>query len=65
MYHGVREITKEIYDRNKEHGVLCDEDMEKVFTQAQLCGYGVYYTQVRAGKDGKYYVEFDMGDTCD
>ena len=65
MYHGVREITKEIYERNKERGVLSREDEEKVFDQAQLCGYGVYFTQVYAGKDGKYYVRFDMGDTCD
>ena len=60
-----REITQEMYERNKDRGTLSREDEEQVFTQAEMCGYGVYGTQVVAGDDGKYYVFYEIGDSCD
>lgn len=66
MVRGERRITKEMYERNKDRGVLYhEEDIDKVFTQAEVWGYGVYSTQVVAGTDGNYYVRYEMGETCD
>lgn len=60
-----REITKDQYDRAmKNHGYLTDEDMDKVFTTAELCGYGVYGAVVSHYAD-RYVVRFEMGDSCD
>ena len=60
-----REITKDQYDRAMEnHGYLTDEDMDKVFTTAEFCGYGVYGAVVSHYGD-RYVVRFEMGDTCD
>ena len=60
-----REITKDQYDRAMEnHGYLADEDMDKVFTTAELCGYGVYGAVVSHYAD-RYVVRFEMGDSCD
>lgn len=59
------EITKDIYDRamaNRRY--IAPEDMPKLFTQAQLCGYGIYSEMVYE-KDGKYYCSYCMGSTCD
>lgn len=58
-----REITKEMYDRAK-NGILADEDKWEVFSQAELCGYGVYGTYV-IEEDGKYYTRYWLGSTCD
>lgn len=65
MIKGERRITKEMYDRSKDRGVLSREDIGQIFTQAEVWGYGIYFTQVYAGDDGKYYVRYEMGDTCD
>lgn len=60
-----REITKDQYDRAMEnHGLLCDEDYSDVFTQAEMCGYGVYGAVVSHYAD-RYVVRFEMGDSCD
>ena len=60
-----REITKEQYDRAMEnHGLLTEADMDEVFTQAELCGYGVYFPAV-SHFGGRYVVRFEMGDSCD
>ena len=60
-----REITKDQYDRAMEnHGLLCDEEMDKVCTPAELCGYGVYGAVVSHYAD-RYVVRFEMGDSCD
>lgn len=61
-----RKITKEIYDNavNNHHGVLADEDEDKVFSMAEVCGYGVYCPYVFT-RNNEYYVRFEMGDTCD
>lgn len=60
-----REITEAVYLRNKDQAYMSDEDMEQVFTSAELCGYGVYSAQVYAGTDGKYYVRYKISDSCD
>lgn len=60
-----KEITKEIYDRAKEKGgYIASEDMSKVFSIDQLCGYGVYSAMVFE-RDGKYYVSYYLGSSCD
>lgn len=62
---GEREITKDQYDRAMEnHGYLTDEDYSDVFTQAEMCGYGIYSAVVSHYAD-RYVVRFEMGDTCD
>lgn len=60
-----REITKEIYERAKENrNYIASEDMEKIFNISELCGYGVYGDQVYE-ENGKYFVKFRLGSTCD
>lgn len=61
-----REITKEIYDRammNNKH-IVTKEDWNTVFTISESCGYGIYgYDLIE--EDGKYYVLFNRGSSCD
>ena len=59
-----REIAKEIFDNATQYRRIAEEDMEKVFTQAQLYGYGIYSTFVFE-KDRKYFVRYEIGSTCD
>lgn len=60
-----REITKEQYDRAIGHrGHIAGEDYEDIFTKAELCGYGVY-SAMAYERDGKYYVGFCLGSSCD
>lgn len=60
-----REISKDIYDRSQQHnGFIAAEDTNKVWSDSELIGYGVYGDQTYE-KDGKYYVSFEMGDSCD
>lgn len=60
-----KEITKEIYDRAKaKGGYIASEDMSKVFSRSQLCGYGVYTATVFE-RDGAYYCSFYLGSSCD
>lgn len=60
-----REITKEQYERAQEHhGYIAEEDEEDIFTISELLGYGVYGTHVTK-ENGKYYVEYHIGSTCD
>lgn len=60
-----REIPEEIYRRAMEnHGSLSEEDKEKVWDRAERWGYGIYgYTVYE--KDGKFYVDFSRGSSCD
>lgn len=58
-----REISKEIYDRS-ERGYLKGPDYQKVFSQSELMGYGVYNDKVYE-EDGKYYISFELGSSCD
>lgn len=57
------EIAKEIYDRSV-NGFIAKEDKEKVFGMNIIHGYGLYGEKVFE-KDGKYYVTFVRGDSCD
>ena len=61
-----REITKEQFDRALKYrnGYLTKEDMEVVFDESERYGYGVYGGGV-IERDGKYYVRFSLGSTCD
>ena len=54
-----REITKEQAEK-----VIHENDWSNIFSQSEVCGYGVYGERVRE-EDGKYYVEFYRGDSCD
>ena len=59
------EITKDIYDRAmKNRGYITSDDKPKLFTEAQLCGYGVY-SAMAYEKDGKYFCSYSMGSSCD
>lgn len=58
-----REITAEQYARAK-NGYLTEKDRETVFSPSELYGYGVYGGDV-IERDGKYYVRFSLGSTCD
>lgn len=60
-----REITKEIYDRAiKNRNYVAEEDRNEVWDIAELCGYGIYGDQV-CEEDGKYFVKYYRGSTCD
>lgn len=60
-----KEISKDIYDRAKENRMyIVSEDMSKVFSISQLCGYGVYLPIV-SEDNGKYYVNYYLGSSCD
>ena len=60
-----REISKEVYDRAvKNRNFIAKEDEDTVFTEAERWGYGVYGDRVFE-KDGKYFVAYERGDSCD
>jgi hypothetical protein len=60
-----REITKEQYDRAMENrGYITSQDEADIFSMAELCGYGVYSAMADM-VDGKYYVKFYLGGSCD
>ena len=60
-----REISKEIYDRAKaNHGYIAREDIDKVFDISEQLGYGIYGDQVTE-RDGKYFVCYERGESCD
>lgn len=59
-----REISKEIFDRGVENGTITGDDFKKVFRPQEYQGYGIY-SQHLFEKDGKYFVKFELGDTCD
>ena len=54
-----REITKEQAEK-----VIHENDWSNIFSQSEVCGYGVYGERVRE-EYGKYYVEFYRGESCD
>lgn len=65
MHTQYREISKEMYDRAKQNrDYLTQDDRVKVFNISERCGYGVYSPLV-VEKDGKYYVSYYLGSTCD
>lgn len=62
---GIREITQDQYKRALSNGkCLTKEDKQEVFSEKELYGYGVYSTQVYA-ENGKTYVQYCRGDSCD
>ena len=61
----IREITREQYDRALQHNRnLAESDKEAVFSVSELCGYGIYDTYVFE-RNGRYYVRFVIGSSCD
>ena len=59
------EISNEVFDRaQKNRGYIAPEDKNKLFTETQLCGYGVYGAMAFE-KDGKYLCAYSMGSSCD
>ena len=59
MVHIRREITKEQAEK-----VIHEKDWSDIFDVSEVCGYGVYGERVRE-ENGKYYVEFYRGESCD
>ena len=61
----IREITKEQYERAmQQNGYITTADEKDIFTEAELCGWGVYSAKATM-QDGKYYVKYRLGSTCD
>lgn len=64
-----KEISKEMYDRCKEitggRTYVPDELEVEMFGIAVVRGYGLYHTYIYQGDDGKYYVNFTIGSSCD
>lgn len=54
-----REITKEQYINATVNHIAAD-----VFTDSEVMGYGVYCEKYFE-EDGKYYVSFYLGSSCD
>ena len=54
-----REITQEQYRKATE-----EHDSTGIFSYSEICGYGVYSTRYFE-EDGKYYVSFELGSSCD
>lgn len=52
------EISKEEYDKAKEKGI------PSILGEHILCGYGYYGGEVKE-VDGKYWITYKRGDTCD
>ena len=61
------EISKEVYDRAMENrGYITSADMSELFTESQLCGYGVYSAIAYQDEvTNKYMCRFSLGDSCD
>lgn len=60
-----KEISKEIYERSVQNrNRIVGKDEEEVFSDSERYGYGVYGTWTFE-KDGKYFVRYDTGDSCD
>lgn len=53
-----REITKEEYEKAKKEGI------PSILPEEIICGYGYYGGNLKE-EDGKYSVQFWMGDSCD
>ena len=59
------EITKEIFDEAIANGgAIPAKRYLEVFNASLVMGYGIYETSVREA-DGKYFVDFLRGNTCD
>ena len=58
MVHVKYEISKEDYDLAKEKGARV------LISAEEQIGYGVYCPGVKE-EDGKFYIYYDRGDSCD
>lgn len=72
LIRGKKEITKEQYERAwaERHGYITEEDMEDIFSQSELVGYGIYLPTAskeydEATGETTYCVHYEMGDSCD
>ena len=54
----VREITKEEHEQAKQKGP------ESLIPDSIKCGYGLYYCDTYE-EDGKFYLKWEQGDSCD
>ena len=65
MRTSIRKITKEQFFRAQENGGrLTEEDKEKIFTESERWGYGIYSCHTYE-QDGSFYVRFMIGESCD
>lgn len=55
----IKEITEEQYKK-----ATIDHDTSDVFTMQEVCGYGVYCEHFYE-QNGKYYVSYQLGSSCD
>lgn len=61
----IRQISEDIYLRAKENGGrISDVDVSAVWSRAEQVGYGIYGNKVYE-QDGEYFVEFELGESCD
>ena len=70
------EVPKEVFDRAKanyrhqegyaepDSYYMTNEDKKKYFSEAILCGYGLYSCKIHE-EDGKYICTYSTGDSCD
>lgn len=66
------EVSKEVYerakayvhDKDRESFYMTPEDQKQFFSEAILCGYGLYNCQIHE-EDGKYLCTYWIGDSCD
>ena len=60
-----KKIDREIYERAQaRNGVVCREDQVRLFSSAELYGYGVFGAHA-IEVDGEYFCEYETGDSCD
>lgn len=61
----VKTISKEVYDRAMaNNGYITGSDERKIFSDAELWGYGVYRPKAME-KEGQYYCTYSLGSNCD
>lgn len=59
----MKTITKQITEEQYNKAVN-EHDVTGVFSQQEVCGYGVYNERYYA-QDGKYFVSYQLGSSCD
>jgi hypothetical protein len=68
MNYYTKEVSKEFYEKCQKEtggrGFVPSKFYSEIFTIPQMCGYGIYGTNLYK-KDDKYYVHYDMGSSCD
>ena len=61
----VVEIEKDLYEQIHAHGdIMTKAEENEYFSDAIRWGYGLYGTYVFE-KDGKYWLKYSRGDSCD